>query len=62
MKILTQIICSLILVFLLGWIEKKSELAFFIIAAIGIIVILVLCVLELIGVITFLKGVITWKY
>ena len=53
MKILTQIICSLILVFILGWIEKKSEFAVFIIGLIMVIVLLVLCVLELIGVITF---------
>ena len=53
MRILTQIICSLILVSILGWIEKKSELALFIIAVIGVIVILILCVLELFGVIAF---------
>jgi len=53
MKILTQIICSLILVSLLGWVEKKSELALFIIAAIGVITILILCILELFGVIAF---------
>lgn len=53
MKILTQIICSLILVSLLGWVEKKSELALFIIAAIGVIAILILCILELFGVIAF---------
>lgn len=53
MKILTQIICSLIVVFLLGWVEKKSELALFIIAVIGVIAILILCILELFGVIAF---------
>nr|DAY42289.1 MAG TPA: hypothetical protein [Caudoviricetes sp.] len=53
MKILTQIICSLILVSLLGWVEKKSELALFIIAVIGVIAILILCILELFGVIAF---------
>ena len=53
MKILTQIICSLILVYLLGWVEKKSELALFIIAVIGVIAILILCILELFGVIAF---------
>lgn len=53
MKILTQIICSLIVVSLLGWIEKKSELAAFIIGLIMVIVLLVLCVLELFGVIAF---------
>ena len=53
MKILTQIICNLILVFLLGCIGKKSELALFIIGLIMVIVLLVLCVLELFGVITF---------
>lgn len=53
MKILTQIICSLIVVFLLGWIEKKSELAVFIIGLIMVIVLLVLCILELFGVIAF---------
>ena len=52
MKILTQIICSLILVFLLGWVEKKSELALFVIGLIMVIVILTLCILELFGVIT----------
>lgn len=53
MKILTQIICSLIVVLLLGWIERKSELAAFIIGLIMVIVLLILCVLELIGVIAF---------
>jgi hypothetical protein len=53
MKILTQIICSLIVVLLLGWIERKSELAAFIIGLIMVIVLLVLCVLELLGVIAF---------
>lgn len=53
MKILTQIISSLIVVSLLGWIEKKSELAAFIIGLIMVIVLLVLCVLELLGVIAF---------
>lgn len=53
MKILTQIICSLIVVLLLGWIERKSELAAFIIALIMFIVILILCILELFGVIAF---------
>lgn len=53
MKILTQIICSLILVSLLGWVEKKSKLALFIIAVIGVIAILILCILELFGVIAF---------
>jgi hypothetical protein len=53
MKILTQIVCSLIVVLLLGWIERKSELAAFIIGLIMVIVLLVLCVLELLGVIAF---------
>ena len=53
MKILTQIICSLILVSLLAWVEKKSELAAFIIGLIMVIVLLVLCILELFGVIAF---------
>lgn len=53
MKILTQIICSLIVVLLLGWIERKSELAAFIIGLIMVIVLLILCVLELLGVISF---------
>ena len=51
MKILTQIICSLIVVSILGLIEKESELAAFIICLIMVIVILILCVLELFGVI-----------
>ncbi len=53
MKILTQIICSLIVVLLLGWIERKSELAAFIIGLIMVIILLILCVLELLGVISF---------
>jgi hypothetical protein len=51
MKILTQIISSLIVVSLLELIRKESELAAFIIALIMAIVLLVLCILELFGVI-----------
>ena len=51
MKILTQIIGSLIVVCLLGLIAKESELAAFIVGLIMVIVLLVLCVLELFGVI-----------
>ena len=51
MKILTQIIGSLIVVSLLELIRKESELAAFIICIIMVIVILILCVLELFGVI-----------
>lgn len=53
MKILTQIICSFIVVLFLGWIERKSELAALIIGSIMVIVLLILCVLELLGVISF---------
>lgn len=53
MRILIQLICSLIVVLLLGWIERKSELAAFIIGLIMVIVLLILCVLELLGVISF---------
>lgn len=52
MKILTQIIGSLIVVSLLELIRRESELAAFIIALIMVIVILTLCILELLGVIT----------
>lgn len=51
MKILTQIVGSLIVVSLLALIRKESELAEFIIALIMVIVILILCILELFGVI-----------
>lgn len=51
MKILTQIIGSLIVVSLLELIRRESEIAAFIIALIMVIVILILCVLELFGVI-----------
>lgn len=51
MKILTQLICSLIVVCLLELIAKESKLAAFIIGLIMVIVILILCVLELFGVI-----------
>ena len=53
MKILTQIISSLIVVSLLELIRGKSELAAFIIGLIMVIVLLVLCILELFGVIAF---------
>ena len=53
MKILTQIISSLIVVSLLELIREKSELAAFIIVLIMVIVLLVLCSLELFGVIAF---------
>nr|DAX28510.1 MAG TPA: hypothetical protein [Caudoviricetes sp.] len=53
MRILTQIICNLILVSILEFIRNKSEFAAFIIGLIMVIVLLVLCVLELFGVITF---------
>lgn len=53
MKILTKIICSFIVVLFLGWIERKSELTAFIIGSIMFIVLLILCVLELLGVISF---------
>lgn len=53
MKILTQIIGSLIVVSLLELIRNKSEFAAFIIGLIMVIVLLVLCVLELLGVIAF---------
>lgn len=53
MKILTQIICSLIVVSLLELIREKSELTAFIIGLIMVIVLLILCVLELLGVISF---------
>lgn len=53
MKILTQIICSLIVVSLLGLIRNKSEFAAFIIGLIMVIVLLILCILELFGVIAF---------
>lgn len=51
MKILTQLICSLIVVSLLELIRRESEIAAFIIFLIMVIVILILCVLELFGVI-----------
>lgn len=51
MKILTQIICSLIVVSLLELISKESKLAAFIICLIMVIVILILGILELFGVI-----------
>lgn len=53
MKILTQIICNLILISILELIRNKSELAAFIIGLIMVIVLLVLCILELFGVIAF---------
>ena len=53
MKILIQIICSFIVVLFLGWIERKNELAAFIIGSIMVIVLLILCVLELLVVISF---------
>lgn len=53
MRILTQIICTLILISLLEFIRNKSEFAAFIIGLIMVIVLLVLCVLELFGVVTF---------
>jgi hypothetical protein len=53
MKILTQVICSLIVGCLLGLIAKKSEFAAFIICSIMVIVLLVLCVLEIFGVMAF---------
>ena len=56
MKILTQIICSLIVGCLLGLIAKKSEFAAFIICSIMVIVLLVLCVLELFGVLAFSRS------
>nr|DAX80796.1 MAG TPA: hypothetical protein [Caudoviricetes sp.] len=53
MKILTRLICSLIAGCLFGLIAKKSELAAFIIGSIMVIVLLVLCVLEIFGVMAF---------
>lgn len=53
MRILTQLVCSLIVVSLLELIKEKSELAAFIIGLIMVIVFLVLCILELFGVIAF---------
>lgn len=53
MKILTRIICSLILVSLLELIRNKSEFAALIIGLIMVIVLLVLLSLELLGVIAF---------
>ena len=53
MKILTQIICSLIVVSLLELIRRKSELAAFIIGLIMVVTILILCILELLGIISF---------
>nr|DAI57329.1 MAG TPA: hypothetical protein [Caudoviricetes sp.]DAO67248.1 MAG TPA: hypothetical protein [Caudoviricetes sp.] len=53
MRILIQLICSLIVVCLLELIEKESKLAAFIIGLIMVIVLLVLCILELLGVISF---------
>lgn len=53
MKILIQLVCSLIAVCLLELIAKESKLAAFIIGLIMVIVLLVLCVLELLGVIAF---------
>ena len=53
MRILTQLVCSLIVVCLLELIAKESKLASFIIGLIMVIVLLVLCILELFGVIAF---------
>ena len=53
MKILTQLICSLIVVCLLELIAKESKLAAFIVGLIMVIVLLVLCVLEIFGVMDF---------
>lgn len=53
MKILTQLICSLIAVCLLELIAKESKLAAFIIGLIMVIVLLILCILESFGVISF---------
>lgn len=53
MRILTQLICSLIVVCLLELIAKENKLTAFIIGLIMVIVLLVLCVLELLGVIAF---------
>lgn len=51
MRILTQLVCSLIVVSLLELIRKESEFAAFIIALIMVITLLILCILELLGVI-----------
>ena len=53
MRILIQLICSLIVVCLLESIAKQSKFAEFIIGLIMVIVLLVLCILELFGVIAF---------
>lgn len=53
MRILTQLVCSLIVVCLLEMIAKESKIAAFIICLIMVIVLLVLCALELLGVIAF---------
>lgn len=53
MKILIQLICSLIVVCLLELIAKESKFAAFIIGLIMVIVLLVLCISESLGVISF---------
>ena len=53
MKILTSIICSLIVVIPLEIIYKKNEFLGILIALLGGILIVVLCILELLGVIEF---------
>lgn len=53
MKILTQIICSLIVVIPLEIIYEKNEFLGMLLVLLGGILIVVLCILELLGVISF---------
>ena len=53
MKILTSIICSLIVVIPLEILYEKNEFLGILFALLGGILIVVLCILELLGVISF---------
>lgn len=53
MKILTSIICSLIVVIPLKILYEKNEFLGILLALLGGILIVVLCILELFGVISF---------
>ena len=53
MKILTQIICSLIVVVPLEIIFKKKEFLGILLVLLGVILVVILCILELLGVISF---------
>ena len=53
MKILTMIICSLIVLYVFDWLIEEDTFRELTFSIIGAIVIAILCILELLGVISF---------